>query len=46
MCGYRMKPTDKRKTESEDSWICIWKKKCGWEVYETLNGKLHWFRNK
>ena len=43
MCGYRMKPTDKRKTESEDSWICIWKK-CGWETYQTLNGKLHWLK--
>ena len=43
MCGYRMKPTDKRKNVSEDSWICIWKK-CGWETYQTLNGKLHWMK--
>ena len=41
MCGYRMKPTDERKTESEDSWKCIWKK-CNWEMYETFNGKSHW----
>jgi hypothetical protein len=45
MCGYRMKPTDKRKNVSEDSWKCIWKK-CDWEVYETLNGKLHWMKSK
>ena len=43
MCGYRMKPTDKRKTVSEDSWICIWNK-CGWETYRTINGKLHWLK--
>ena len=43
MCGYRMKPTDRRKTESEYSWKCIWKK-CGWETYQSSNGKLHWFK--
>ena len=43
MCGYRMKPTDRRKTVSEDSWKCIWKK-CGWETYQTDNGKLHWMK--
>ncbi len=37
-CGYKMKPT---KTREEYSWKCIWKK-CGWESYETGNGKLHW----
>ena len=42
-CGYRMKPTDIRKTESEDSWKCIWKK-CGWETYQSSNGKLHWLK--
>ena len=41
MCGYRMKPTDRRKTVSEDSWKCMWKK-CGWETYNSGNGKLHW----
>ena len=45
MCGYRMKPTDRRKTVLEDSWKCMWKK-CGWESYQSSNGKLHWFRNK
>ena len=42
-CGYRMKPTDIRKTESEDSWKCIWKK-CDWETYQSSNGKLHWLK--
>ncbi len=42
-CGYKMKPTQ---TRLEDySWKCIWKK-CGWEAYQSSNGKLHWFRNK
>jgi len=43
-CGYRMKTTNKRQSESEDSWICLWKK-CGWETYQTGNGKLHWMKN-
>ena len=43
MCGYRMKPTDKRKNVSEDSWKCIWKK-CDWETYQSSNGKLHWLK--
>ena len=42
MCGYRMKPTQVR--FEEDSWKCIWEKKCGWETYQSSNGKLHWFR--
>jgi hypothetical protein len=46
MCGYRMKPIDRRKNESEESWKCLWEKKCGWETYESSNGKLHWFKNK
>jgi hypothetical protein len=33
-----MKPTNSRE---EYSWKCIWKK-CGWEAYESSNGKLHW----
>jgi hypothetical protein len=37
-CGYKMKPTNSRE---EYSWKCIWKK-CGWEAYESSNGKLHW----
>ena len=44
-CGYRMKPTNKRKQEFEYSWKCIFTKKCGWEAYQTLNGKLHWLKN-
>ena len=36
-----MKPTNTR--FDEYSWKCIWKK-CGYEVYETSNGKLHWFK--
>ena len=43
MCGYKMKPTQKRLDEY--SWKCIWKK-CGWESYQSSNGKLHWFRSK
>ena len=43
MCGYKMKPTKVR--FDEDSWKCMWKK-CGWESYQSSNGKLHWFRNK
>ena len=41
-CGYRMKPTNVR--TDEYSWKCVWVKKCGYEVYETSNGKLHWFK--
>ena len=29
----------------ELSWKCLWKKKCGYEVYETWNGTLHWFKS-
>jgi len=42
-CGYKMKPTQTRLDEY--SWKCMWKK-CGWESYQSSNGKLHWFRNK
>jgi hypothetical protein len=24
-------------------WVCIWKK-CGWEAFDTGNGKLHWMK--
>ena len=41
MCGYRMKQTNIRE---EYSWKCIWVKKCGYETYESSNGKLHWFK--
>lgn len=44
ICGYRMKPNNKRKFQVEDSWECLFTKKCGWETYQTLNGKLHWFK--
>jgi hypothetical protein len=37
-----MKPT---KTREEYSWKCIWVKKCGWETYQSSNGKLHWMKN-
>ena len=43
MCGYKMKPTQTRLDDY--SWKCIWKK-CGWETYESSNGKLHWLKNK
>ncbi len=42
MCGYKMKSTNNR--QDEYSWKCLWVKKCGYEVYETSNGKLHWFK--
>ena len=42
MCGYRMKPTKVR--SEEESWKVIWEKKCGWETYQSSNGKLHWFK--
>ncbi len=41
MCGYRMKQTN---TREEYSWKCIFTKKCGYEVYESYNGTLHWFK--
>ena len=41
MCGYKMKPTN---TREEYNWKCIWVKKCGYEVYETFNGTLHWYK--
>ncbi len=44
MCGYKMKSTNNR--QDEYSWKCLWVKKCGYEVYETSNGKLHWFKSK
>ena len=42
-CGYKMKPTQTR--FEEDSWKCVWKK-CGWESYQSSNGKLHWLKKK
>jgi len=33
-----MKPIN---SSYEYSWKCIWKK-CGWETFQTGNGKLHW----
>ena len=44
MCGYNMKPTYTRLNEY--SWECLWKKKCGYEAYESYNGTLHWFKKK
>ena len=42
MCGYKMKQTNIR--ADEFSWKCIFTKKCGYEVYESYNGTLHWFK--
>ncbi len=42
ICGYRMKSSDIRKDDY--SWKCIWIKKCGYEVFESPNGRLHWFK--
>jgi len=44
ICGYKMKPTKTRLDEY--SWKCIWVKKCGYEVYESYNSTLHWFKKK
>ena len=44
LCGYRMKPVNFR--NDEYSWVCLWKKKCGYETYESYNGTLHWFKNR
>jgi len=38
-----MKPSNNR--QDEYSWKCIWVKKCGYEVYETFNGTLHWYKS-
>ncbi len=43
ICGYKMKSTNIRMDEL--SWKCLWEKKCGYEVYETWNGTLHWFKS-
>ena len=42
-CGWTMKPTQERIHEL--SWRCIWEKKCGWETYQSSNGKLHWYKS-
>ena len=43
ICGYRMKPID---TYGDTySWTCIWKQ-CEWEVFESDNGKLHWWKKR
>ena len=39
LCGYKMKPMESN--FDYYSWKCIWKK-CGWEVTQTFNGRLHW----
>ena len=41
-CKWRMIPVD---NQFYDTWKCKWEK-CGWESYQSSNGKLHWFRNK
>ena len=42
-CGYKMKSFESW-TEGFQ-WVCIWKK-CGWEMYETFNGKSHWMKSE
>jgi len=43
VCGYRMKPVD---TYGDTySWTCI-RKECEWEVFQSDNGKLHWWKKK
>jgi hypothetical protein len=41
-CGWAMKPIKKSYWHSQ--WKCIWKK-CGWEVFDNGDGKLHWLKN-
>ena len=44
MCGYKMKPI---KHLTYPTWVCIWSiHKCGWETFQTENGKLHWLKKK
>ena len=40
-CGYNMKPIS---NGYEYSWKCVWVKRCGWETYQSGNGKLHWWK--
>ncbi len=44
MCGYNMKPIITKSTFQDHRWKCLFTKTCGWEVYQTWNGKLHWTR--
>lgn len=44
MCGYNMKPIITKSTSQDHRWKCLFTKTCGWQVYETWNGKLHWTR--
>jgi len=43
VCGWKMKPVDT--ALNTWNWVCIWKK-CEWEVFESDNGKLHWWKKK
>jgi hypothetical protein len=39
ICGYKMKAI------TYNTWECIWSiDKCGWEAFETSNGRLHWLK--
>ena len=38
-CGYKMKPIEGK--FDYYGWKCVWKK-CGWEAFQSGNGKLHW----
>tara|TARA_R100001377_G_scaffold20821_1_gene10949 strand:- start:689 stop:964 length:276 start_codon:yes stop_codon:yes gene_type:complete len=40
-CGWAMKPFVKYTECSQ--WKCIWKD-CGWETFDTGDGKLHWWK--
>ena len=41
ICGYKMKAI------TDTTWECIWSiDKCGWEAFQSANGKLHWYRKK
>ena len=43
VCGWKMKSIN---TYGDIySWTCVWKK-CKWEVFQSDNGKLHWWKQK
>ena len=42
-CGWAMKPFEEYTDRNQ--WKCVWKS-CGCEVFQSDNGKLHWFQGK
>ncbi len=42
-CGWAMKPFEEWTDRYQ--WKCIWTK-CGWEAFQSENGKLHWWISK